>query len=256
MTLYENYVNWSVFDGEITLAKDARNHLWATVFSTSTANRSIQLVIDGQRYTANLMNVPSSNSVQISYGRAVQEEFKRLFAYSYDYYTALRAEAKRLQLSTRRLPYQEIETIAILETSESLVYEVQHSSCYTPAQPYRRSEPDAEEGLTFPEGRRVYRNHIAYERNQGVVALAKTLFKESHGALFCEVCGFSFSVYGERGMDFIEAHHDAIPVSEMGEGAVSSVQDIRMVCSNCHRILHLKRPWLKVDELRALLNAN
>lgn len=256
MTLYENYVNWSVFDGEITLAKDAREHLLATVFSTDTSNRSIQLVIDEQRHIANLMNVPSSNSVQISYGRAVQEEFKRLFSYSYDYYTALRAEAKLQQISTRKLKPQDIEHISIEETDDPLVFLVRHRSCYTPDLPYSKNNPNPEEELTFPEGRRVYRNHIAYERNQGVVALAKTLFKENHGALFCEVCGFSFSVYGERGMDFIEAHHDAIPVSEMGEGAVSSVQDIRMVCSNCHRILHLKRPWLKVDELRTLLNAN
>ena len=65
----------------------------------------------------------------------------------------------------------------------------------------------------------------------------------------------SFSIYGDRGCDFIEAHHDVIPVSQMGDNATSSIHDIKMVCSNCHRILHLKRPWLKVEELKALINS-
>lgn len=253
MILYSNNVNWSVFDGEITLAKEARNELWATVFSEDPANRSIVLVIAGQRHAANLMNVPSSSSVQISYGKAVQEEFKRIFRFSFDYYTVLRAEARRLQLSTRRLPFQELETITIRETDEPLVYEVACRSHYTPEDPYVRERRDTEESLLFPEGRQVWRRHIAYERNQGLVALAKALFKEAHGALYCEVCGFSFSVYGSRGADYIEAHHDAVPVSELGEEAVSRVEDLRMVCANCHRMLHLRRPWLKVEELQTLL---
>ena len=39
MKLYENYVNYSVFDGEITLDSSARDHLLSTVFLNNPANR-------------------------------------------------------------------------------------------------------------------------------------------------------------------------------------------------------------------------
>ena len=41
------------------------------------------------------MNVPSSESVQISYGIDVQECLKKIFQYSFDYYKSSRIEAKR-----------------------------------------------------------------------------------------------------------------------------------------------------------------
>ncbi len=30
-------------------------------------------------------------------------------------------------------------------------------------------------------------------------------------------------------------------------------EDITMVCANCHRMLHRKRPWLTIDELTKLI---
>ena len=30
----------------------------------------------------------------------------------------------------------------------------------------------------------------------------------------------------------------------------SKVEDLKMVCANCHRILHRSIPWMRVDELR------
>jgi len=30
-------------------------------------------------------------------------------------------------------------------------------------------------------------------------------------------------------------------------------EDIVMVCSNCHKMLHRRRPWLKIDELKNLI---
>lgn len=103
---------------------------------------------------------------------------------------------------------------------------------------------------TFVEGGLVMRTHLQRERNQAVVALAKSTFKSKHGRLFCEVCGFDFEeTFGELGADFIEAHHDR-PLSELTESSATTVADLRMVCSNCHRILHRRRPWLSVDELR------
>ena len=56
MKLYENYVNYSVFDGEITLDSSVRNHLLSSVFLNDPANRAITLLIDGTAYNARLVN--------------------------------------------------------------------------------------------------------------------------------------------------------------------------------------------------------
>lgn len=105
----------------------------------------------------------------------------------------------------------------------------------------------------FPEGKKMLRQHIYKERNPRVIMLAKKKFKEEHGKLYCEICGFDFEKeYGKIGKDFIEGHH-IIPVSEIPQGYKTKPEDIIMVCSNCHKMIHRKRPWLTKDKLKELL---
>lgn len=111
---------------------------------------------------------------------------------------------------------------------------------------------DLEEG--FSEGKQILRTHLSYERNNQVIALAKEHFKQQNGGkLFCEICGFDFyKTYGELGKDYIEGHH-IIPVSQLKKGEKTRLEDIIMVCSNCHRMLHRRKPWLSIEELKLLL---
>jgi len=102
----------------------------------------------------------------------------------------------------------------------------------------------------FPEGKLVERVHISRERNSKAVIRAKKNFKTKHGRLFCQICKFDFEKeYGETGKDFIEGHH-TIAVSDMKPGHKTSPDDIAMLCSNCHRMVHRKRPWLGMDDLK------
>ena len=104
----------------------------------------------------------------------------------------------------------------------------------------------------FPEGREVERRHKARERNQALVRRATDKFKQKHGRLYCQICRFDFYLkYGEIGNDFIEAHH-TVPISS-GE-IRTKVKDIAMVCSNCHKMLHRKRPWLNMKQLKKLVD--
>jgi len=105
----------------------------------------------------------------------------------------------------------------------------------------------------FDEGAEVLFEHLSHERNAEVVALAKRLFKDSHnGKLYCENCGFDFNEkYGVRGESFIEAHHIK-PVSEMSEGNITRVEDLVLLCSNCHSIVHVKKPWLTMEQLKKI----
>ncbi len=58
--------------------------------------------------------------------------------------------------------------------------------------------------------------------------------------------------YGEIGDGYIEGHHTK-PISEMSENEQTKVEDIALVCANCHRMLHRKRPWLSITELKNLI---
>lgn len=106
----------------------------------------------------------------------------------------------------------------------------------------------------FPEGKEIERKHRLRERNQAVIKSAKEAFKQKYGKLYCQVCGFDFQIkYGDIGSDFIEGHH-TVPISELKGEVKTKVKDVALVCSNCHRMLHRRRPWLKMDELKDLIN--
>lgn len=103
------------------------------------------------------------------------------------------------------------------------------------------------------EGALVTRLHRFRERDRKIVRDKKRAFLKENGSLFCEVCHFDFEeAYGPRGRDFIECHH-TVPVSEMEPGAKTKLSDLALVCANCHRMIHAKRPWLEPDELKDLM---
>lgn len=109
------------------------------------------------------------------------------------------------------------------------------------------------DGEEFPEGRVLFRLHRIRERNSNLVKEVKALALERFGKLECVVCQFDFfRTYGEVGKEFIECHH-TVPVSELTEGMKTKLSDMALVCSNCHRMLHRKRPWLRISDLKALL---
>lgn len=100
------------------------------------------------------------------------------------------------------------------------------------------------------EGRLVTRIHKQYERDSKIVKNKKDKVLEEKGTLECEVCKFNFlAIYGDRGHNFIECHHNK-PVSEIGDRGVTKLSDLAILCSNCHRMIHRSRPWLTVYELR------
>ena len=105
----------------------------------------------------------------------------------------------------------------------------------------------------FSEGKLLLKLHLQRERNPKLIRNAKKNFLDKNGRLYCEICGFDFNEkYGELGKNYIEAHH-MIPVSTMAEGEKTKIEDIVMVCSNCHSMIHRKKPWLNKTELKKLL---
>lgn len=110
-----------------------------------------------------------------------------------------------------------------------------------------------EDSVFFPEGKEAYQIHRTKERNGILPKKKKDLALTKTGTLECEVCGFDFfKTYGDRGMGFIECHHNK-PISEMNDEQQVSLRDMALLCSNCHRMIHRFRPWLSVEELRSLI---
>jgi 5-methylcytosine-specific restriction protein A len=110
-----------------------------------------------------------------------------------------------------------------------------------------------EEEEAFPEGRVLFRLHSARERNRNLVKRAKALAIQRHGRLTCCICQFDFAArYGSIGEGFIECHHTS-PLSELAAVTATRVSDLALVCANCHRMIHRKRPWLTMNQLARLL---
>jgi 5-methylcytosine-specific restriction protein A len=109
-------------------------------------------------------------------------------------------------------------------------------------------EPDEEE-VDATEGRLLYRRHRIRERDLKIVKRKKAAVLKGTGRLACEACDLDFGErYGQRGEGFIECHHTQ-PLAESGE-TVTRLDDLMLLCSNCHRMVHLRRPMLSVDDLR------
>lgn len=112
-------------------------------------------------------------------------------------------------------------------------------------------DPDESEA---PEGRLLTKIHRYRERDRKIIRKKKEKVLNELGHLKCEVCGFDFAlVYPSLGNGFCECHHEK-PVCELSPGEKTKLSDLRIFCSNCHRMIHRKRPWLNVDSLKANIN--
>jgi predicted HNH restriction endonuclease len=104
------------------------------------------------------------------------------------------------------------------------------------------------------EGKPVTQTRVLRQRNQKLVQDVKARYLAEHGQLACEVCGLDFEqVYGEIGSGYIEAHHPE-PMAELEyEQTFTQLDDIALLCANCHRMIHRKNPPYRVDELKAIV---
>ena len=110
----------------------------------------------------------------------------------------------------------------------------------------------SEEFIPDEEGRRVIRQHVAYERSPRNRQRAL----EIHGNR-CIACGFDFDeIYGhEHARGFIEIHH--VQSITQVNGPVIPETDLIPLCSNCHSMAHRERGRiLTVKEINALLRMN
>ena len=54
------------------------------------------------------------------------------------------------------------------------------------------------------------------------------------------------------GKGFAECHH-VVPLADLGRQKRTRLEDLAIVCANCHRMIHHARPWLTVAEVSVLV---
>jgi 5-methylcytosine-specific restriction protein A len=102
------------------------------------------------------------------------------------------------------------------------------------------------------EGRYLLRLHRVRERKPALREKKIRSVQARGDALACEACGFDFGqTYGDRGQGFIECHH-VEPLHQTGERA-TTIRDLALLCSNCHRMIHRKPPWPTPAQLRDII---
>lgn len=102
-------------------------------------------------------------------------------------------------------------------------------------------EVDSDEELEAVEG--VPRQRLIWHRTRERRLRQQKMLaarQANDGRLLCEVpgCGFEFErTYGPLGEGFAEVHH-LHPLASLSAGTRVSLNDLAVVCANCHRMIH------------------
>lgn len=116
--------------------------------------------------------------------------------------------------------------------------------------------PDIDRYTSGKEGNPRLVAHLRRERNQALVKMKKSQVLDKTGKLSCEVCDYDFrSVFGVIGEGFCEVHH-LQPLSKADGEVNTTLEDLAVVCSNCHRILHRQNPMPTLSQLKKVINEN
>ncbi len=170
-----------------------------------------------------VMNFRSSDPAYLGQGKVGMQRGNRLEGVLWAEYNGRLADLATDAGAIRR---------AVLQANEAVVAKL------PPAEPY-----EGEEGGV------IMRLHKRYERDPKLVA-EKRKSAAATGDLACEVCGFDFeAAYGDLGQGYIEVHHTK-PVHTLLPHTKTKLDDLALLCANCHRMAHRKRIPLSLDMIR------
>lgn len=92
------------------------------------------------------------------------------------------------------------------------------------------------------EGQKKYSLHLLIERSKSLRESKIRKFIEDNGKIFCELCNTNLKErYPWIRMDYIEVHH-IVPLSELNEPKCNSLDDLLLLCPNCHTSIHQGDP--------------
>lgn len=89
------------------------------------------------------------------------------------------------------------------------------------------------------EGQRLLRAHYARERSPRLRKDKLRAFRGAHGALYCEICGSEISAQDPEPFTnrAFEVHHKN-PLASATAPVRTTLDDLAVLCANCHRAVH------------------
>lgn len=127
-----------------------------------------------------------------------------------------------------------------LKADRQLLADLATAIIQTAAHPNKREleRQTVDDDVVGIEGEALFRLHRFIERDRKLVRAKKSLEYKQKGRLDCVPCGFNFEqTYGPIGAGFIECHH-ILPLYQLTAPRETTLADLLLVCSNCHRMLH------------------
>ncbi|MEQ1795400.1 MAG: HNH endonuclease [Nitrospira sp.] len=95
--------------------------------------------------------------------------------------------------------------------------------------------------------------HMIRERDRQLAAYKKASVAAGGLRLACEACGVAFvDLDVDYGIAACEVHH-AIPISDRAAPTKTLLEDLHILCANCHRMIHRSDPMLSVKIMRVRL---
>jgi 5-methylcytosine-specific restriction protein A len=119
---------------------------------------------------------------------------------------------------------------------------------------YRIEDDETSDTDSVREGQILYKLHKVRERDRKIITAKKTKVLKETGSLKCEACKFDFEeTYGKLGKGYIECHH-LIPLANFQVNKETKLEDLALLCSNCHKMIHKDLSISTIEDLKLRLN--
>jgi hypothetical protein len=107
--------------------------------------------------------------------------------------------------------------------------------------------------VSASEGSISLRLHRTRERKRGLVDAKKRMVLAESGVLICEACGHrSLALANSLGDACFEVHH-LVALSAVEHEIITRLDDLALLCANCHRMIHATEPLMDLPTLQKLL---
>lgn len=107
----------------------------------------------------------------------------------------------------------------------------------------KREKPDRpEEEQKFTEGERKIVIHDRAERAPGLRQKKIKQFLKTNSELYCENCGETATGYPKDIRTRVFEVHHIIPISQYDGSQITNMDNLALLCANCHRAIHYWSP--------------
>jgi uncharacterized protein YjbI with pentapeptide repeats len=146
------------------------------------------------------------------------------------------------------------EPVGVQEVLEGESYKAEATTLPLPEDRLQESEaaiPSTRESIGIQEALegKLYKTEVTFRRRNRALIEAKKANSDGR----CEVCGFCFEKqYSAISRDCLVAHHIS-PIAHRSGPSKTSLDDIALLCPNCHAVAHTQDPPIPLEDLRRML---